>query len=256
MRQPNEFTIDRLKVKIFETRDQMGAQAAKEVSDKIKELLKEQEFINMVFAAAPSQNEFLSHLTGNNGIQWNRINAFHMDEYIGLSKGHPQRFGVFLKERIFDKVPFHKVHYLNKDGVNVKSEIQEYTNLLQQYPTDIVCMGIGENTHIAFNDPHSANFHDPLWVKEVELDEVSRVQQVHDECFSSLADVPTSAVTLSVPALFKARFLFCMVPGSNKASAVSHTLKDKINEKYPSTLLRSHSNAVLYLDKKSAEKLH
>jgi glucosamine-6-phosphate deaminase len=255
MQEIKAISIDKLSVKIYETRLQMGEEGADDVSEKIKELLTKQDFVNIIFAAAPSQNEFLAALSREKGIDWTRINAFHMDEYIGLDKNNPERFGNFLKERIFGKVPFHEVHYLDGSANDPKAECQRYTDLLNRYPADIVCMGIGENAHVAFNDPHVADFNDPLMVKVVELDEDSRQQQVHDDCFEKIDDVPTSAITLTVPSLMRAPFVYCFVPGSNKALAVYHTLHDKITEDYPSTILRKHPHAILYLDKNSAEKL-
>jgi glucosamine-6-phosphate deaminase len=255
MSQVKELKADKLKVKIYETRLQMGASAAHAVADRIEELLLKQDFVNMIFAAAPSQNEFLSSLR-NQPVQWNRVNAFHMDEYVGLGENAPQRFGLFLKERIFDKVPFHEVHYLDGNNPNINEECKRYAQLLQQYPTDIVCMGIGENAHVAFNDPHDADFNDPLMVKLVTLDEVSRRQQVHDGCFARLEDVPESAITLTVPSLLRAKRIFCIVPGNNKAQAVYHSINSKVSETFPSTALREHNNAILYLDKDSATRLN
>jgi glucosamine-6-phosphate deaminase len=255
MSKVKKWNTDKLKVKIFETREEMGNHAADDVSQTIKELLMKKDIINIIFAAAPSQNEFLSTLSAKEGIDWSRINAFHMDEYVGLRSNASQRFGQFLKERIFDKVPFNKVYYINGEAEDPALEGQRYAELLSQFPADIVCMGIGENTHIAFNDPHEADFHDPLMVKEVNLDEVSRQQQVHDGCFPSIDEVPVSAITLTVPTLLDAKNIFCMVPGNNKAQAIYHTLNDEVNEKYPSTILRNHENAVLYLDKESASML-
>ena len=255
MSKVKQWTTDKLKVKIFETREEMGNHAADDVSQTIKELLMKKDIINIIFAAAPSQNEFLSTLSSKEGIDWSRINAFHMDEYVGLKSNASQRFGQFLKERIFGKVPFNKVYYINGEADDPVLEGQRYADLLSQFPADIVCMGIGENTHIAFNDPHEADFHDPLMVKEVNLDEVSRQQQVHDGCFLSIDEVPVSAITLTVPTLLDAKNIFCMVPGNNKAQAIYHTLNDEVNEKYPSTILRNHENAVLYLDKESASML-
>jgi len=250
-----EMTVDKLRVKIFETRLLMGNGAAYDVSEKIKELLAKQDFVNIIFAAAPSQNEFLSSLSQQKELAWNRVNAFHMDEYLGLDKNDPECFGNFLKERIFDKIPFHEVHYLDGSTGNPDSECQRYTDLLRQYSTDIVCMGIGENAHLAFNDPHVADFNDPLMVKVVNLAEASRQQQVNDECFTQVEDVPKSAITLTVPALLKADSIYCIVPGSNKALAVYHTLYSEVEESYPSTVLRKHNNATLYLDKYSSAKL-
>lgn len=255
MGEVQELTVNKLKVKIYETRSEMGSAAALEVAEKIKELLWEQENVNIIFAAAPSQNEFLNSLSQERGIDWNRVNAFHMDEYVGLDEGAPQRFGQFLKAGIFDKVSFHKVYYIDGSASDPEVECKRYADLLKQFPADMVCMGIGENTHIAFNDPHVADFNDQLLVKEVTLDEVSRQQQVHDACFAHLAEVPKSALTLTVPALLQASHIFCMVPGNNKAQAVYHTLNNEVKANYPSTILRNHPHATLYLDQDSAAKL-
>ncbi len=255
MSKVKKWTANKLIVKTFETRGEMGNNAAYEVSQKIKDLLMEKDMINIIFAAAPSQNEFLSTLSGEEGINWSRINAFHMDEYVGLNNNAPQCFGQFLKERIFGKVPFNKVYCINGEAEDPALESQRYADLLKQFPVDIVCMGIGENTHIAFNDPHDADFHDPLMVKEVNLDNASRQQQVHDGCFANIDEVPVSAITLTVPTLLDAKNIFCIVPGINKAQAIYHTLNEEVNEKYPSTILRNHENAILYLDEDSASKL-
>lgn len=255
MAQIRELLANKMKVKIYETRLQMGDEAAYEVSKRIKELLVTREFVNIIFAAAPSQNEFLSSLSRHEDVDWSRINAFHMDEYVGLDEKAPQRFGQFLKERIFDKVPFNKVYYINGNAGDPHVECCRYSSLLKQYPTDIVCMGIGENTHIAFNDPHVADFNDPLGVKVVALDEVSRQQQVNDGCFEHIEDVPAFAITLTVPALLRANYIYCIVPGAKKASAIYYTMNIDANEKYPSTSLRNHNHAILYLDKDSAAEL-
>jgi len=152
-------------------------------------------------------------------------------------------------------VSFNEVHYINGNAEDLAAECIRYAHLLLQYPADIVCMGIGENTHIAFNDPHMADFNDPLMVKIVSLDEMSRQQQVNDGCFATLDEVPASAITLTVPALLQAHYIYCIVPGNNKAMAVFHTINGEVDEKYPSTSLKKHNNAILYLDKESAAKL-
>ncbi len=243
--------VDNLQVHRYETRQEMGAAAAAMAADRIRLLLQEKETLNVVFAAAPSQQEFLEALAADKNIAWERINAFHMDEYIGLEVNAPQGFGNFLKERIFSKVPFRNVHYLNGNAPDIQQECERYAALLRQ-GVDIVNMGIGENTHIAFNDPHVADFADPQLVKVVDLDYACRQQQVNDGCFETFAQVPTHALTLTVPALMQASYVFCMVPGPNKAPAVKHTLFDGISEKYPSTILRQHPRAVLFVDKDSA----
>ncbi len=248
-----EFKKDNLNVKIFDTRDAMGAQAAKECAAKMKELLSKKEHINMIFAAAPSQNEFLKSLYTDPDIDFTRINAFHMDEYVGLRADAPQGFGNFLKDRIFSKAPFRSVNYLNGLAPDIQAECARYSKLLADNPIDIVCMGIGENGHIAFNDPHVAFFNDPAAVKVVELDLVCRQQQVNDGCFKTLDEVPTHALTLTIPTLFSGDFLFCMVPAPTKANAVKATVLGDVVEACPASILRRHENAILYVDSDSGK---
>ena len=242
-----EFKKDNLTCKVFPTRDEMGKAAARDAAATIRKLLETQEEINMVFAAAPSQNDVLKHLLTED-VDWSKVNAFHMDEYVGLSPDAPQGFGRFLKEHIFGLVPFRSVHYIDISAPDAEEECARYAALLQQYPTDIVVLGIGENGHIAFNDPPVADFQDPLAVKPVTLDDVCRHQQVHDGCFAHIDDVPKTAVTLTVPTLFAGGHLFCVVPAKTKASAVYTTLYGEISESCPATILRRHPHATLYLD--------
>jgi glucosamine-6-phosphate deaminase len=252
-----EFKKENLAVKIFETRALMGAAAADEAANKIADLLKKKEMVNIVFAAAPSQNEFLAELAKKE-VDWKRINAFHMDEYVGLKNDAPQLFGNFLKERIFGKVPLHNIFYMNGNATDLDEECKRYAELLERYPTDIVFLGIGENTHVAFNDPHVADFNDPVLVKIVDLDEKNRWQQVDPDdpsCFDHIEEVPTHAITLTVPALFESDYAYAIAPGEKKADAIYHTLTEEIQEKYPSTIFRKHRNAALFIDEKSAAKL-
>lgn len=250
-----EFQKEELKVKIFETRDEMGRHAAKDIAACIKELLKKRAEINMIFAAAPSQNDVLHHLCVRSDIQWEKINAFHMDEYIGLPDDAPQGFANFLKERIFLKKPFKSIHLINCSANDPELESDRYGKLLEQYPTDIVCMGIGENGHIAFNDPHVADFHDKKVVKPVKLDEVCRMQQVNDGCFQTIEEVPQYALTLTIPTLIHAPYLFCVVPCATKAQAVKNTVEGEINECCPASILRTQKGSTLYCDKNSAALL-
>ena len=246
---------DLLKVNIYETRAEMGKAAAADIKACILSLLEKKETLNMIFAAAPSQNEVLAELASDAQIPWNKVNAFHMDEYIGLSSGAPQGFGNFLKSHIFGLVDFKSVNYIDISAVEAERECARYAELLKKYPTDIVVMGIGENGHIAFNDPPVANFSDPQAVKPVALDEICRNQQVNDGCFATIDDVPTTAITLTVPTLFAGEHLFCIVPAKTKARAVRATLYDEISEKCPATILRRHKSAILYLDGDSSSLL-
>ena len=250
-----EFVKDNLLVKIFPNRKTIGEKAAREVSEVIRRLLEEKDELNMIFAAAPSQSDFMQALIADNSIPWQRINAFHMDEYIGLEKKAPQGFGNFLKERLFGKVPFKSVNYINGQSPNAESECNRYSKLLEKFPADIVCLGIGENGHIAFNDPPVADFNDAKLVKVAELDLPCRQQQVNEKLFTGLNLVPTHAVTLTIPALMKADYMFCMVPAVNKAEAVYKTLNGEINEECPATILRTKEKAILYLDRESASLL-
>jgi len=238
---------DKLTVNVYETRAEMGVAAADDVAACIEKLLKQKETINMVFAAAPSQNDVLVNLAKKN-LPWERINALHMDEYVGLDKTHPQSFGKYLYDHIFGLVDFASVKYISDYG-------EKYSEILEQNHIDIICLGIGENGHIAFNDPGVADFNDPKLIKEVMLDDVCRMQQVHDGCFPTFDDVPKSALTLTVPTMFNADHLFCVVPASTKAEAVFRTVNDEINENCPATIMRKHDSAVMYCDRDSGIKI-
>lgn len=245
----------KLDVRIYEDRKSMGAAASEKFAKEVTALLKTKDEINVVFAAAPSQNEFLEALDYEN-LDWSRINAFHMDEYIGLATDVPQGFGNFLKRRLFDKFSFKSVNYLNGNAADIVAECERYTSLLKLNKVDIVCMGIGENGHLAFNDPPVADFEDPYTVKVVELDQVCRQQQVNDGCFTTINEVPKEALTLTIPALLSATYINCVVPGPSKANAVLNTLNSEISIENPATVLRTHPNAVLFLDVESSKLLN
>ena len=249
------YKVDKLSVEIYENRTLMGEAAARDIKAKIAQLLAEKAEINMIFAAAPSQNDVLKALVEDKEIAWNRVNAYHMDEYIGLDKDAPQGFGNFLKDHIFGLVPFKSVNYIDITATDPEAEAERYGKLLNENPTDIVIMGIGENGHIAFNDPPVADFKDTKTVKPVKLDEVCRQQQVTDGCFATIDDVPTHAMTLTVPTLVRAPYLFCIVPAKTKARAVYETLNGSVDEHCPASVLRTHENAVLYLDNESSKLL-
>ena len=249
------FEKDKLTVKIYDSRDEMGKNAAREIKERIVAELKVKDEINVIFAAAPSQNEVLAALVSDGDIEWGRINAYHMDEYIGLSADAPQGFGRFLDRHLFGLVPFRSVNYIDVTATDPVAESARYAALLEKAPTDIVVMGIGENGHIAFNDPPVADFNDKVKAKPVKLDEICRNQQVNDGCFEKLSDVPTHAITLTVPALVAAPYLFCIVPAPTKAWAVRETLTGSIDEHCPASILRTHGGATLYLDGDSASML-
>ncbi|MCB9259984.1 MAG: glucosamine-6-phosphate deaminase [Ignavibacteriales bacterium] len=251
-----EYLIDNLNVSVYSNRNEMGINAANEIIEKLKTLLNEKVEVRMIFAAAPSQDDMTEELIKHDEVEWNRVIAFHMDEYIGLEKDAPQKFGNYLKKKVFDHLPFKEVHYIDQPNLSPERICEQYELKLKEKNIDIICMGIGENGHIAFNDPPVAVFKDNKLVKIVELDNICRQQQVNDGCFNTLDQVPTRAITLTVPVFMNADNLFCVVPNERKAEAVKATLEMQISEKCPSTILRSHKSAKLYLDQNSAKLLH
>ena len=245
---------EELEIRVYEDRAAMGKAAAHDIAACFQRLLAEKDEIRVIFAAAPSQNETLWALRDDPSIEWGRIRAYHMDEYVGLDPKAPQGFANFLKEALFDRVPFKSVELLSSVA-EPEAEAARYGALLDEVPADVVCMGIGENGHIAFNDPHVADFHDKASVKKVDLDETCRMQQVHDGCFASLDMVPKYALTVTVPALARAKYHFCMVPAATKANAVRETVYGTIDEHCPATILRTLPGSVMYCDPDSGALL-
>jgi len=248
------FKADKLSVNVYDTRKNMGEAAAADIAACIKELLGRKPEIYMIFAAAPSQNEMLEALIADKEIEWNRVHALHMDEYVNLPSDAPQGFGNFLRRAIFDRVPFASVNLIGTDA-DSEATCRRYDALLAANKVDIVCMGIGENGHIAFNDPHVADFNDPCRIKKVDLDQKCRQQQVNDGCFETIDQVPTHALTLTIPTLYNVENVFCVVPAATKAEAVNNTVNGPVSEKCPASILRTHENAILYTDSDSAALL-
>jgi len=251
----SEFKVEKLRVKIYTTRQKLGLAAARETANLINQILAQQEELVIAFAAAPSQVEFLYELAQITDLPWSQVIAFQIDEYIGLPTDAPQLFRNFLQNIILDKLPLKAFYQINGNATDLNQECQRYTKLLQAHPIDIACLGIGENAHLAFNDPHCADFEDPEWVKIVELDEITRQQQVNDGCFEAFDDVPGRALTLTIPALLRAKWISCVVPAKGKAKAVEMSLTRQISAEYPASILRTHDTATLYLDTDSASRL-
>ena len=248
-----EMKADKLNVYVYDTRVNMGKRVANDYAEYVKALLKGKDTVNVIFAAAPSQLDFLSSLAEIEGIEWNRINVFHMDEYIGVGIDQEQSFARFVKVHVADRFHVKEFFPLNGKADNIEEECKRYTVQLQEHKPDIVCLGIGENGHIAFNDPGVADFWDDQYVKTVKLDEVCRNQQVNDKCFPNIDSVPKYAMTLTVPALMRAQVMFCTVPAATKAKAVRQTVLFAINDNCPASALRLHKNAYLYCDKDSGK---
>lgn len=236
-----------LKVHILPTRKEMGEQAGKRIEEIINAAIRENGEARVIFASAPSQNEMLNYLKGA-AIDWSKVVGFHMDEYVGIDKNAPQSFTKFLEERLIQYVPIGKWYPFGGTTPSVEEDLAIYTKLLNEKPIDLVILGIGENGHLAFNDPAFCDFHDPLTVKVVSLDEVCRNQQVNDGCFERLEDVPKEALTITIPPLLKCRKKVAVVPGPTKRSAIKNTLLGEITENCPASILRKTPNSELYVD--------
>ncbi|MFT4174479.1 MAG: 6-phosphogluconolactonase [Rhodocyclaceae bacterium] len=241
----------RMEIRRYASRLAMGQDAAHDVAAFVRHKLTQQAGVRLVFAAAPSQQEMLDALVREPGIDWRRVTAFHMDEYIGLPAGAPQRFGAWLTQHVFGRLPFGAVNVIDPEP-DPAACVAAYADRLAAAPIDAVCLGIGVNGHLAFNDPPVADFADAAAVKIVELDDICRQQQVDDACFARFADVPTHAVTLTIPRLLDAERLFCVVPGATKRDAVARMLAAPLGEHCPATALRKHADCVVYLDAESA----
>jgi glucosamine-6-phosphate deaminase len=250
-----ENKYDNLQVNIYSDRQKMGRAAASYVATKIKALLALQKELRMIFAASVSQDEFLAALIKNTDVEWSRITAFHMDEYIGLPEDHPETFGNYLRKHLFDHVPLKQIHFINPVAKDPQAESERYADLINAEPIDIICLGIGENGHIAFNDPPVADFIDLKTVKIIDMDQICRQQQVNDGCFPDISKVPTKAISITIPVVMQARSLNIVVPGERKADAVYDTLNGKIDTHCPASIMRNHPDAMLFLDQDSAQKL-
>ncbi len=231
----------------------MGQWVAQHAGDVLRETIANNGAATIVVATGASQFEVLASLVQQKGIDWSRVTGFHLDEYIGLSSDHPASFCGYLKERFVDRVPLADFYYLLGDRDPAET-IARVGGLLQQTTIDVAFVGIGENSHLAFNDP-PADFKTLKPYLIVELDEACRKQQVGEGWFATLGDVPTQAISMSVQQILKAKHIFCSVPDSQKATAIQKTLEGEINPHVPASILRTHSNTTLVIDKASSAKL-
>ncbi|HXA72151.1 MAG TPA: 6-phosphogluconolactonase [Stellaceae bacterium] len=245
--QPKDYPLP---VRVFATRREMGAAAAADLADFLRAKIGiAGHGVRVIFAAADSQRDMLESLIADQRLDWGRITAFHMDEYIGLPADAPQRLGNWLKRELIERVPIGRFHAISPE-FGVEAAIEHYERLLAEAPIDAVCLGIGVNGHLAFNEPGSAtDLQDRDWVKEIGLDPVSRQQQVDEGNFPSIAAMPETAITLTVPCLLSGERLFCMVPGKVKAPALRRALRDPIGPDCPATALRRHAHCTLYCDR-------
>lgn len=244
--------MDSLSVQVYDTRAEMGAVAAELAEARIKSIISKNGEANIVFAAAPSQLDFLASLLQKD-INWGCVRAFQQDEYLGLDSSSPAGFGNFLDRHVYNKVSMKEIHYLSCTQEKAQDKCDEYTALLERYPPDIIFLGVGENGHLAFNDPPVADFEDPQKIKIVELDMVCRNQQVNDGCFQNIGEVPTCAITLTMSQILSIPFAIAIVPTALKANAVRDALQNPISPSCPASALRMHKMASLYLDADSAK---
>ncbi|AQS63989.2 glucosamine-6-phosphate deaminase [Agrobacterium tumefaciens] len=230
----------------------MAKTASLDLAATLRQLLAAKDRVSVMFAAAPSQQDTLALLCREKAIDWSRITAFHMDEYIGLEAGHMARFANWLDRYLFSHLPFGAVHRIEPHRfASPEACATDYACRLAAEPLDLVCLGVGINGHLAFNDPPEARFDEKEAVKVVTLAQDCRAQQVEDECFAQLTDVPQRAITVTIPALLAATSMICIVPGALKKEAVTRMLTGPVTEDCPASILRTHNQARLYIDSDS-----
>jgi len=247
-------TYDRMQVRIFQTNQLMGQAAARDFAESLSKILRKQEKAAIIFACANSQLTFLNSLRDVKGIAWDRIIVFHMDEYLGMSDQHPASFARFIREKLVEAVRPGGFYPLNGDAPDARTELKRYTDLMRKYPPHVCVLGIGENGHLAFNDP-PADFHTKELIHIVNLDPACRTQQVNEGHFPTLDKVPKQALSLTVPALLAPEHVLAIVPEKRKAAAIQAALNGPVSPDCPASILRTHSNVALYLDKDSASSL-
>jgi len=252
---PDTFQLDNLSVQIFSNDEELAGAAAENAAAAIREAIRREDYARIIVGTGNSQLGVIDSLTKQPEINWNNVQVFHMDEYVGMPADHPASFRRWLKIHLVDRVHPGKVHYLKGDAPDIQAEMERYSGLLAAAPINLSFIGFGENGHIAFNDPHVADFLDPLLVKRVRLDETCRRQQVAEGHFPNLEKTPDDAVTLTCSALMRAESWICCVPDLRKANAIKCALEGPISPACPASLARVHPRAYLYLDRQSASLL-
>lgn len=247
--------VDKMTVNVFETNAELGKTAAADFAQRVKQEVAAHGETAVILATGNSQLTFVTALRDHTDIPWGQVSVFHMDEYLGLSASHPASFRRFLQEKIDDLFHPHATYLVRGDAPDTQVELQRYTDLLKEYKPSICVLGIGENGHLAFNDP-PADFQTDKLIHVVTLDETCRQQQVGEGHFATFDDVPKQALSLTVPALLSAGHVMALVPEARKAVAVQAALEGPITEMCPASILRTQAHANLYLDKDSAALLH
>lgn len=250
-----QFRAGLMKVEVHPSREAAGRAAARAAANSLAQIAAARETVGVIFATGASQFETLAALTEMDGLPWDRVRGFHMDEYVGLPVDHPGSFGRYLRERLTGKVRMLAFHEIDGSAPDPERTASEYAEKLRAADPQICLLGIGENGHLAFNDPPVADFHDPLDAKVVELDAMCRRQQLAEGWFPTIDDVPASAITLTIPALMRVPKLIASVPGPRKAAIVRRTIQEEISTACPATILRTHPDVTVYLDQESASEL-
>lgn len=250
-----QLQVGNLKLKIYPTSGAAGDAAAQSAAAALKELARKQEAVGVIFATGASQIDTLKALVQTPELPWDRVIGFHMDEYLGMKPDHPASFRRYMREKLTRLVPLREFFEIDGTIADPDRYCREYADKLRSADPKLCLLGIGENGHLAFNDPGVADFHDPVDMKVVELDEACRRQQAAEGWFRSPEEVPTRAMTLTIPTLFRVPKLILSVPGTRKAKIVRRTLEDAISTACPATILRTHPDATIFLDREAAEEL-
>lgn len=240
-----------MKMTIAPSRKEMGIAAGRCGEEHLVSLLAAKETVRVIMGSAPSQDDVLGYLKASKKIDWSRIEVFHMDEYIGISADDKAAFSNYLDRTLFNTLKVKAFHKILAETKDPQAVCDEYSKLLLAEPIDVVFLGIGENGHIAFNDPDMADLKDPLAMKIVSLDDVCRMQQVHDGCFKTFDDVPKQALSLTVPTLMSGAHLVCTVPTAKKNNACLRMIMGSISAECPATAMRLHPDCNFFMDNES-----
>jgi len=244
-------TVDRMRVHIFESKRNLGRREADDLATLLSELIDQQGEAAVILATGNSQLAFIEAIRSLKGVPWGKVILFHMDEYLGMSDQHAASFARFIREKVVDHVHPAAFYPILGNSPDVKSELERYRRLLREFSPDICVMGIGENGHLAFNDP-PADFESKEVIRVVDLDSRCRMQQVGEGHFATLDDVPTRAYSLTIPALLDVKYALVGVPELRKAEAVKLALQGPVTRSCPASILRTKPNVTLYLDRESA----
>jgi glucosamine-6-phosphate deaminase len=241
--------VDLLKIEVYSSSTELTQNAAKLAQDYLQSLLANQETVSIVLATGNSQLQFLDCLVATAQVDWSRVILYHLDEYLGIAEDNPGSFRYYLKEKVASKISPRQFYFIEGDAIQPLAECSRYSQLLQQKTIDLCLLGIGDNGHLAFNEPSVADFNDPYVIKLVKLEKVTCQQQIKGAFFSNLNDVPNYAYTLTIPTICQAKKIFCLAPGEQKQEVVRKTLNEAITVNFPATILRTQPQAILFCDR-------